>query len=118
MSLHNAVRCLERGPTVQGQRKAASMCVTHTVEDHTRPAVIAAELHTMATCSVLFARKPAKSAATIRNAASYGMSLAYHVLGLVPGLVHIAAEVQLIHRIKSPQLTLAPTSHELVYGIS
>jgi hypothetical protein len=42
-------------------------------------AVIAATLHAMATCPVLFARNPAKSAAIIRNAASYVMNLAHHV---------------------------------------
>jgi hypothetical protein len=36
------------------------------------------------------ARNPAKSAAIIRNAASYVMSLAHHVLRIVPGLVHTA----------------------------
>jgi hypothetical protein len=68
--------------------------VTPSVEDHTRPAVIAAKLHAMATCPVLFARNPAKSAAIIRNAASYVMSLAHHVLRIVPGLVHIADGVR------------------------
>ncbi len=63
---------------------------TPSVEDHTRPAVIAAKLHAMAICPVLFARNSAKSAAIIRNAASYAMSLAHHVLRIVPGLVHIA----------------------------
>ena len=63
---------------------------TPSVEDHTRPAVIAAKLHAMATCSVLFARNPAKSAAIIRNAASYVTNLAYHVPRIVLGLVHIA----------------------------
>ena len=63
---------------------------TPSVEDHTRLAVIAAKLHAMATCPVLFARIPAKSAAIIRNAANYVMSLAHHVLRIVLGLVHIA----------------------------
>ena len=63
---------------------------TPAVEDHTRPAVIAAKLHAMATCPVLFARNPAKSAAIIRNAASYVTNLAYHVPRIVLGLVHIA----------------------------
>lgn len=43
----------------------------------------------MATYPVLLARNPAKSAAIIRNAASYVMSLAYRVLRTAPGLVHI-----------------------------
>src|SRR6266702_2852081 len=64
--------------------------VTPSVEDHSRLAVIAAKLHAMVTCPVLFARNPAKSAAIIRNAASYVTSLAHHVLRIVPGLVHIA----------------------------
>ena len=63
---------------------------TPSVEDYTRPAVIAAKLHAIATCPVLSARNPAKSAAIIRNAANYIMSLAHHVLRIVPGLVHIA----------------------------
>ena len=63
---------------------------TPSVEDHTRAAVIAAKPHAMAKCPVLFARNPAKSAATIRNAASYVRSLARHVLRIVLGLVHIA----------------------------
>jgi hypothetical protein len=63
---------------------------TPSVEDHTRHAVIAAKLHAMATCPALFARNLAKSAAIIRNAASYVMSHAHHVLRLVRGLVHIA----------------------------
>ena len=67
---------------------------TPAVEDHTRPAVIAAKLHAMATCPVLSARNPAKSAAIIRNAANYVMSLAHHVLRIVPGLVHIADGVR------------------------
>jgi hypothetical protein len=68
--------------------------VTPSAEGHTRPAVIAARLHAMATCPVLFARNPAKSAAIIRNAANYVMSLAHHVLRIVPGLVHIADGVR------------------------
>jgi hypothetical protein len=64
--------------------------VTPSVEDHTRPAVIAAKLHVMAIYLVLLARNHAKSAAIIRNAASYVMSLAHPVLRIVPGLVHIA----------------------------
>ena len=64
--------------------------VTPSVEDHTRLAVIAAKLHATATCPVLFARNPAKSAAIIRNVASCAMSLAYLVPRIVPGLVHIA----------------------------
>lgn len=66
--------------------------VTTRVEDHTRPAATAAKLHAMAMaiCPVLLARNPAKSAATIRNAASYVMSLAYRVLRTVPGLAHTA----------------------------
>ncbi|KAL9119512.1 MAG: hypothetical protein Q9187_003935 [Circinaria calcarea] len=94
---------------VQEQRKVASMSVrdlaeiyasqnaksymefaTPSVEDHTRPAVIAAKLHAMAICPVLFALNSAKSAAIIRIAASYVMSLAHHVLRIVPGLVHTA----------------------------
>ena len=63
---------------------------TPSVEGHTRPAVIAAKLPAMATCPALFARNPAKSAAIIRNAASYVMSLAHHVLRFAPGIVHIA----------------------------
>ncbi len=57
--------------------------VKHSVEDHTRPAVITAKLHAMAACPVLFARNPAKSAATIRNAASYvmGARLVIHSFG-------------------------------------
>src|SRR5438874_1658554 len=68
--------------------------VTPSVEDHTRPAVIAAMLHAMATCLVLFASNLSKSAAIIRNAASYVMSLAHHVLMIVPGFVHIADDVR------------------------
>lgn len=68
--------------------------VIPSMEDHTRPAVIAVKLHAMATCPVLFARNPAKSAAIIRNAASYVMSLAHHVLRIVPGLVHMADGVR------------------------
>lgn len=58
--------------------------VTHDVEDHTRPAVIIAKLHAMATCPVFFVRNPAKSAATIRNAASYvmGARLVIYSFGL------------------------------------
>ena len=67
---------------------------TPSVEDHTRPVVIAAKLYAMATCPVLFARNPAKSAAVIRSAASYVMSLAHHVLRIVLGLVHIADGVR------------------------
>ncbi|TEY28370.1 hypothetical protein BOTCAL_1025g00010 [Botryotinia calthae] len=59
------------------------------VEDHTQPAVIAAELHAMATCPVLYARSPVKSAAIIQNVASFVMNLARHVRRTVLGLVHI-----------------------------
>ncbi|OAF56720.1 hypothetical protein VC83_07215 [Pseudogymnoascus destructans] len=59
------------------------------VEDHTRPAVIAAKLHAMVICPVLFAQSHAKLAAIIRNAASYAMSHAHHVPKIVHGLVHI-----------------------------
>ena len=48
----------------------------------------------MAIYPALFARNPAKSAAIIRNAASYVMSLVRHVLRIVPGLVHIADGVR------------------------
>ena len=68
--------------------------VTLHVEDPTRPAVIAAKLHAMAICPVLSARNPARSAAIIRNVASYVTSLAHHVLRIVPGLVHIAHGVR------------------------
>lgn len=67
--------------------------VTPSVEDHTQPAAIGAELHAMATCPVLFAQNAVKSAAIIQNAASYVMSLAHHVLRIVPGLVHIVDNV-------------------------
>ncbi len=66
---------------------------TPSVEGHTRPAVIAAELHAMAICPVLFAWNLVKSAAIIQSAASYVMSLAHHVLRIVPGLVHILDDV-------------------------
>lgn len=68
--------------------------VTPSVEGHTRPAVIAAKLHAMAICPVLSAQNLAKSAAIIPNAASYVMSLAHHVLRIVPGLVHIVDGVR------------------------
>src|ERR1700712_3952338 len=68
--------------------------VTPSVEGHKRPAVIAAKLHAMAIYPVLFARNPAKSAAIIRSAASYVMSLAHHVLRIVLGLVHTADSVR------------------------
>jgi hypothetical protein len=68
--------------------------VTLSVEDHTRPAVIAAKLHATATPPVLFARDPAKSVAIIRNAASYVMSLVHHVLRIVLGLFHIEGDVR------------------------
>jgi hypothetical protein len=67
--------------------------VKHSVEGHTRPAVIAAKLRAMAICPVLFARNPAKSAAIIRNAPSCVMSLVYHVPRIVPGLAHIVDSV-------------------------
>lgn len=60
------------------------------VEDHTRRAVIAANPYAMATCPVLLARNPAKSAAITQNAASSVMNLARHVLMIVLGPVHIA----------------------------
>lgn len=63
------------------------------VEDHTRPAVIAAKLRAMATCRALFAQNHAKLAAIIRNAASFAMSHAHHVRKIVPGLAHIVEGV-------------------------
>jgi hypothetical protein len=63
---------------------------TPSVDGHTQPVVTAVELHAMATCPVLYARNVAKSAAVIRNATSCVMSLARHVLRIVPGLVHTA----------------------------
>lgn len=59
------------------------------VEDHTPPAVIAAKICAMVIRPVLFAQNPAKSAAITRNAVNYVMSLAHHVLRIVPGLAHI-----------------------------
>ncbi|TGO63802.1 hypothetical protein BELL_1063g00010 [Botrytis elliptica] len=59
------------------------------VEDHTQPAVIAANLHAMATCPVLCVQSPVKSVAIIQNAASFVTSLVRHVLRIVLGLVHI-----------------------------
>jgi hypothetical protein len=63
--------------------------ITPSVEDYTRPAVIAAKLHTIATCPILSTQNPTKSAIIIRNTESYIMSLAHHVLRIVPSLVHI-----------------------------
>jgi len=60
--------------------------VIPSVEDHTRPVVIAAKLHAMATCPVLYVRNPVKSAVIIPNAAGYVMSLAHLVLRIVPVL--------------------------------
>ncbi|RDL33045.1 Uncharacterized protein BP5553_08484 [Venustampulla echinocandica] len=54
---------------------------------------IAAKLHAMATCPVLYAQNPVESAVIIPNAASYVMSLAHLVLRIVPGLVHIVDDV-------------------------
>ena len=59
------------------------------VEDHTRLAVIVAKLHATATCPVLLAYNPAKSAATIRNAVSFVMSHAPHVPRTALGLARI-----------------------------
>ncbi|TGO06847.1 hypothetical protein BTUL_0451g00010 [Botrytis tulipae] len=59
------------------------------VEDHTQPAVIAANLHAMVTCPVLCVQSPVKSVAIIQNAASFVTSLVRHVLRIVLGLVHI-----------------------------
>ncbi|KAF7893598.1 uncharacterized protein EAF02_001136 [Botrytis sinoallii] len=59
------------------------------VEDHTQPAVIAANLNAMATCPVLCVQSPVKSVAIIQNAASFVTSLVRHVLRIVLGLVHI-----------------------------
>ncbi|KAK6591706.1 hypothetical protein H4I96_12262 [Botrytis cinerea] len=59
------------------------------VEDHTQPAVIAANLHAMVKCPVLYVQSPVKSAAIIQNVASFVTSLVRHVLRIVLGLVHI-----------------------------
>ncbi|CAO2654557.1 Nn.00g112900.m01.CDS01, partial [Neocucurbitaria sp. VM-36] len=48
-----------------------------------------AELLATATCPVHLAYNPAKSAATIRNAVSFAMSHAHHVLRTALGLAHI-----------------------------
>ena len=64
------------------------------VVDSIQPAVTVAKLHVMAISLVLLVRNPAKSAATIRDAASYVMSLAHHVLRIVLGLVHIAVDAR------------------------
>ena len=67
--------------------------VTPSVEDYTQPAVIAAKLHTIATCPVLFVQNSTKLATIIQNAASYVISLAHYVLRIVLSLVHIAGGV-------------------------
>ena len=62
-------------------------------EDHTRPVATAAKPLAIAMALALFARNLAKSVAITQSAASCAMSLAYHVLRVVPGLVHIADDV-------------------------
>jgi hypothetical protein len=69
-------------------------CAKLSIEDYTRSVVIAAKLHTMAKCPVLFARNAAKLAATIRYVVSSVMSLVYRMLTIVYSLAHIADGVR------------------------
>ena len=79
--------------TVSLLKRNMEFAVTR-VEDHTQPAVITAKLHVMVTFHVHFAWNLVKSVATTPNAASYVMSLVYHVLKIVPGRVHIGDGVR------------------------
>ena len=89
--------------------------VTLSAKGHTRPAVIAVKPHAMAIYRVLFARKPAKSAVIIRNAASHVMNPAHHVPRIVPGLVHIGDDVP--YHVQCPAICYHAQSAVQIYWL-
>lgn len=63
------------------------------MEDYTQPIVIAAKLYAIAICPVLFVLSLTKLITIIRNTANYVINLTYHMLRIVPSLVHITDSV-------------------------